>query len=64
MSTIDHPHIMKLFEYMETINNYYMIIQYCNGGDLDQFIKSIGYLKESDAKIFFSQLMQGFKILH
>jgi len=30
MSKLHHPNIMHLFEFMETANNYYLVIQYCN----------------------------------
>ena len=30
MSKINHPNILHLYEYLETANNYYLVIQYCN----------------------------------
>lgn len=35
MNNINHPNIMHLFEFLESSNNYYLIMQYCNNGDLE-----------------------------
>ena len=35
----DHPNIIKLFEYFIDEDNYYLITEYCNGGDLFDLIK-------------------------
>lgn len=47
MSKIKHSNVMHLFEYMETANNFYLVIRYCNNGDLDECIKKTGRLAES-----------------
>ena len=44
MSDINHPNIMHLYEFMETTHNYYLVIQYCNNGDLEEFMKKVGNL--------------------
>jgi len=49
MSTINHPNIMHLYEFMETANNYYLVIQFCNGGDMEQHLKKHLRLTESEA---------------
>ncbi len=64
MSQINHPNLMHLYEYMETSNNYYLVIQYCNNGDMEQYLKERGSLSEQKAATFLYQLMEGFKVLH
>ena len=64
MSKIKHPNIMHLFEYMETGNNYYLVIQYCNNGDLEEHIKKAKQLSEDEAVYFLMQIMNGFRELH
>jgi len=64
MSTINHPNIMHLFEFMETSNNYYLVIQYCNNGDLEQHLKKMGKFSESESTYYLMQIMNGFRILH
>lgn len=62
MNKIDHPNVMHLFDYLETDNNYYLIIKYCNKGDLCTFFKKykIRFLKESEAIKVMKQIMNGF----
>jgi len=64
MSEINHPNIMHLFEVMETVNNYYLVIQFCNNGDLEVYLKKMGRLSEEEAVYFLMQIMNGFKVLH
>lgn len=64
MSKINHPNIMHLYEFMETAHNYYLVIQYCNNGDLEQYLKKMGRLSEEEAVYFLMQIMNGFRVLH
>ena len=64
MSKINHPNILHLFEYLETANNYYLVINYCNGGDLEEHVKKNNYLGEEESIYFLMQIMNGFKELH
>ena len=64
MSKINHPNIMHLFEFMETAHNYYLVIQYCNNGDLETYLKKMGRLSEEEAVYFLKQMSNGFQCLH
>lgn len=66
MNKINHPNVMHLFEFLESSNNYYMVIQYCNGGDLESHIRKQpnGLLSEGEAVYYLKQIMNGFTILH
>ena len=64
MSEINHPNVMHLFEFMETTHNYYLVIQYCNNGDLEGYMKKMGNLGEDEAVYFLMQMMNGFRVLH
>lgn len=55
---------MHLYEFMETTHNYYLVIQYCNNGDLEEYLKKMGNLGEDEAVYFLMQMMNGFRILH
>ena len=62
MSKINHPNVMHLFEFMETQNNYYLVIQYCNNGDLEAYMKKMGRLSEQGKfKLFFNFIFVSFK---
>lgn len=72
MHEINHPNIMHLFELLTSSKNYYLVIQYCNQGDLEAYMKEkrIAFFEERDAVLLFQQIMNGFfelrkrKILH
>ena len=64
MSKLNHPNIMHLFEFMETAHNYYLVIQFCNNGDLETYLKKMGRLSEEEAVYFLMQIMNGFQVLH
>lgn len=34
MEKINHPNIIHLYELLESKNNFYLIIDFCNDGDL------------------------------
>ena len=38
LKKIDHPNIMKIFEFYNTESTYYLIVEYCQGGDLNDFV--------------------------
>lgn len=50
LSSSQHNHIIKLYEVFRTQRNYYLIIEYCGGGDLDQWILRNGPIDEKIAK--------------
>ena len=64
MSKINHPNVMHLYEFMETARNYYLVIQYCNNGDLESYLKKMGKLSEEEAVYFLMQIANGFQVLH
>lgn len=64
MSGINHPNILHLFEYLETTNNYYLVLNYCNNGDLEKHVKRNKFLGENESIYFLMQIMNGFKELN
>ena len=72
MQDINHRNIMKLYDFLETPNNYYMVMQYCNEGDISVYMKNkkLKFFDEAKAVYFLKQIMNGFeelrkkKILH
>lgn len=66
MNKINHPNCMHLFDFLESTNNYYLIMQFCNNGDLEEYMKKkhITFFKEPEALFFLKQIMLGFEELH
>jgi calcium-dependent protein kinase len=46
---LDHPNVMKLYEYFEDTKNVYLITELYNGGELYDLIVEKEYLYEKDA---------------
>jgi serine/threonine-protein kinase ULK2 len=65
MSEINHPNIMHLFEFLESSNSYYLVIQYCNKGDMEDWISKQPrkYLTEQEGIYYLKQIMNGFQVL-
>jgi len=60
MSEIRSPYVVALQNATKTSKNYYLAMELCNGGDLQNFIKQRGgYLKEQEARLILRQIVQG-----
>ncbi len=60
----DHPHIIRLYEVIETPTDVYVFIEYSSGGELFDYIVERGRLSESEARRFFQQLLSGVEYCH
>ena len=64
LKTLDHPNIIKLFECYYDNNYYYMVEEYCSGGDLFDYIQKQKFFSERKAAIIFKQLISAINHLH
>lgn len=39
MKKLDHPNIIQFIDAKKTDNNIYLIMEYCDGGSLESFVK-------------------------
>jgi len=37
---LKHPNIVQLYDYLETKSDIFLIMEYCNGGDLGDYLLS------------------------
>ena len=65
MHNINHPNILHLFEFMESSNSYYLVINYCDSGDLEEHMKKTSKdgFKEELCVYYLKQIMNGFQEL-
>lgn len=56
LRSLDHPNIIKLHEYYQDDMNYYMITEYCTGGELFERILSQGSITEATAAEYMRQI--------
>ncbi|EAR84371.1 Serine/Threonine kinase domain protein (macronuclear) [Tetrahymena thermophila SB210] len=59
---LDHPHITKYVDAVKTEQNVYIVTEFCNGGNLEQYIYN-NRPKEQRVLFLFSQIISGFKYL-
>lgn len=64
LSKLDHPSIIKVFEYFYTNENYYVIQEYCKGGELYEQIYRIESFTEKIAAEILFQLLSAVCYLH
>ena len=58
LSDIQHENIIKLYEHIETDEHFYLILEYCSGGDLYDLMAQ-HRIPEFRAKIYVGQLAEG-----
>ena len=49
LKSCENPHIVKLYDMKKTSNNFYLVLEYCNDGDLEAYVKKRKYLVEDEA---------------
>ena len=64
LSKFDHPNIILIVEIFETQKRYYSVMEYCEGGELFNYIVKKRYLSEEEASFFFYQLISGLEYIH
>ena len=64
LKTLDHPNILKVFEYFEDDVDYYIVMEYCPGGDLFDKLESVGTFTERYAARAMKLLFSGLCYLH
>ncbi|XP_015183258.1 PREDICTED: maternal embryonic leucine zipper kinase-like isoform X2 [Polistes dominula] len=64
LKTLLHQHICKLYQVIETDTYYFMVIEYCSGGELFDHIVERNRLSESESRKFFRQIVSAVAYLH
>lgn len=63
LQTCDSPYIVKLLQYERTADFLYLVLEYCNEGDLSLYLDEKGTIEESQAVEFLRQIVSAFKVL-
>jgi serine/threonine protein kinase len=64
LKQLDHPNIVKIYEFRETKRHLYFILEYVESGSLEKLLKKFGVFPESLVALYVSQVLQGLKYLH
>ena len=59
LSKMDHENVIKVFQIFEDSKNFLIIMEYCEGGELFNYIVKKGRLPEKEASFFFYQIING-----
>ena len=69
LKQVNHPNIIKLYEIKQTLNNFYLVFDLCNGGGLSNCLEK--YMKQNKkpftqeiAQSIIRQLVLGLQYLH
>ncbi|KRX00607.1 Protein kinase-like domain [Pseudocohnilembus persalinus] len=69
LKEIDHPNIIKFIDAKKTQHNIYLIMEYCNQGDLSRFLiekckqSPNGVIREMDVLSYFRDIIDAFRYL-
>jgi len=59
-----HPHIIKLYQVINTPSDIFMVMEFVSGGELFDHIVKNGKLNENEARKFFQQIISGVAYCH
>ncbi|XP_040012365.1 serine/threonine-protein kinase ULK1a [Xiphias gladius] len=63
LKELKHENIVRLLDYQEMGGCVYLVMEYCNGGDLAEYLHSKGTLSEDTIRVFLQQIAQAMKVL-
>mmetsp|Transcript_8755 Transcript_8755/g.17088 ORF Transcript_8755/g.17088 Transcript_8755/m.17088 type:complete len:440 (+) Transcript_8755:26-1345(+) len=64
MQEISHPHIVQMYEVLETPRDLFLVLEFASGGELFKYISTHQRVRESEACKFFQQALAGLEYLH
>ncbi|KAJ7387640.1 Serine/threonine-protein kinase ulk2 [Desmophyllum pertusum] len=56
LKELHHENVVSLFDCQETSSNVFLVMEYCNGGDLADYLREKGTLSEDTIHIFLRQI--------
>ena len=59
-----HPHIIRLYEVIDTPTDIFVVMEYVPNGELFDYIVTRGRLAEDEARRFFQQIVSGIDYCH
>jgi len=65
MKLVQHPHVVRLYEVIDTATRLYLVLEWGDGGDMyDYIMKHDRGLQETVARRYFSQIVQAIRYCH
>ncbi|KAK7081182.1 Serine/threonine-protein kinase sik3 [Halocaridina rubra] len=64
LKKLRHPHVIRLYQVMQTERMIYLVTEYASGGELFDFVVSHGKMRESEARKKFLQILAALRYCH
>ncbi|XP_070572825.1 serine/threonine-protein kinase ULK2-like [Ptychodera flava] len=64
LKELQHENVVALYDCKETTTSVYLVMEYCNGGDLADYLQAKGTLSEDTIRLFLKQIAAAMKVLH
>ena len=64
LSKFNHPNVISVSEIFENRQAYYTVMEYCDGGELFNYIVENRILSEEKSAFFYFQLINGLEYIH
>lgn len=61
---LNHPNVLRFYNWYETRNHLWIIFEYCPGGDLNKLLEEDKKLPEKTIRKFAFELVEGLSYLH
>ena len=64
LSKFNHPNVILVTEIFESVDSYYSVMEYCEGGELFNYIVEKKRLSENETSFFYFQIINGLEYIH
>jgi BR serine/threonine kinase len=64
LKLVEHPHVLKLYDVLETENKLYLVLEHVKGGELFDYIVSKGRLDRHESLRLIAQICMGLEHCH
>ena len=64
LSKFNHPNVILVTEIFESSDSYYSVMEYCEGGELFNYIVDRKRLSDKESSFYYFQLINGLEYIH
>lgn len=64
LKELDHPNVVKIYEYFEDTQHIFIIMEYLEGGELFDKIKESEYFSEDKSRKLIKDILEAVNYLH
>ncbi|XP_008315186.1 maternal embryonic leucine zipper kinase [Cynoglossus semilaevis] len=64
LKNLSHQHVCRLYQVIETATQIFMVLEYCPGGELFDYIIAKDRLSEEETRVFFRQIVSAMAYIH